>query len=321
MGRRQTGADTAGSDTDDAGDRSTDFPDRGGIDVFDSVFVRQPIRDGQTDAVRETLARWARDHAERDARTVLPVEGVTLVTLFLDTGGFGWQPAGDGGSGGTDTDRRDALLWYVEVPDDDAPAWTDPDATIRDRSPLFAAGLDELLADTATVHADGRGGHQLITHATNPHRRDRYADHCGPSLVAPVAGDDLPIPVAVLSLPLKPGVVSWLTGRVVAAGNWLKRFDRVADAIRDETDTLEAEAMYTESLLLEPVADRRVLHYYMEAEDVDRLYDAFEDSDNPEVRFSKWAIRRLFEDPGAVLEPPVESACEVLVHAVDPERP
>jgi hypothetical protein len=78
--------------------------------------------------------------------------------------------------------------------------------------------------------------------------------------------------------------------------------------------------MYTESLLFEPVGDRLALHYYMETEDMARLYDAYEASDNWEVRVSDWAMRRIFADPDRMLDPPLESDCEVLVHAVDPAR-
>jgi hypothetical protein len=284
--------------------------DRGGIDVFAPLWIRQPIREGETEAVRDLLAAWADENRDGDVRTMLPVEGVSLATLFLDTGDFGWGES-----------EGDALLWYVEVVDDDADEWDDPDATIRDASPLFDAGLGDLLAAGATVHADGRGGHRLITYATNPHRQERYAEHVGPSLVAPVAGDDLSIPVAAITVPLKPGVVSRLVSGVVAAGNWVKRFDAVSEWIRDQTDTLEEEAMYSESLLLEAVGDRLVLHYYMETEDMDRLYEAYEGTDNWDARFSDWVMRRIFEDPDAIVDPPLSSDCEVLVHAVHPARP
>jgi hypothetical protein len=302
-------SDRAYPGTDGTGDRA--LASRGGIDAFDSLLVRQPIREGQTGAVRDLLAAWARE-ADGDAGALLPVAGVHLVTLFLDRGAFGWHPEESSG---------DALLWYVEVADDDAPAWADPAGAIRDASPLFSAGLDDLIEGTARVHADGRDGHQLLTHATHPHRQERYETHCGPAMVAPVAGEALPIPVAVTTLPLKPGAISWLTARVVRAGNWLKRFDRVAEWLRTKTGTLEEEAMYTESLLLEPVGDRLVLHYYMEGEEMDRLYDAYEATDNWDARGSDWVMRRIFEDPGSFLDSPLESDCEVLIHAVDPARP
>jgi hypothetical protein len=295
--------------------RST-CPERGGIDVFDSLLVRQPIAEGQTQTVRDLLAEWAAENGEGDARTLLPVDGVTLVTLFLDDGGFGWTD-----NAGRAPHRGDALLWYIEVVDDDADAWTNPDTTIRRTSPLFECGLADLLTGKATVHAAGRSGHRYIIHVTNPHRQARYADTVGQSLVAPVAGDEVPIPVVITSLAVKAGLTSTLVARAVDFVNWLKRFDRIQSWARDETETVETEAMYTESLLLETVGNRRVVHYYMETEDMDRLYEAFYESDDWEARFSEWVMRRVLANPETFLEPPLETDCEVLIHAVDPERP
>ena len=304
---------TTGSDGTNS--RST-YPERGGVDVFDSLLVRQPIAEGRTRTVRDSLADWAADNGDGDARTLLPVDGVTLVTLFLDDGGFGWT-----GDAGHAPRRGDALLWYIEVVDADAEAWTNPDTTIRNVSPLFEGELDGLLTDQATVHAAGRSGHRYVTHVTNPHRKSRYADTVGRSLVATVAGDELPIPVAITSLAVKAGPTSTLLARAVDLVNRLKRFDRVRSWARDETDTVEAEAMYTESLLLEAVGSRQVIHYYMETEDMDRLYEAFYGSDDWEARLSEWVLRRVLATPETFLEPPLETDCEVLIHAVDPERP
>jgi len=310
--RDDDAADTAGGES---SPRPT-YPEHGGIDVLDSLLIRQPIAEGRTQAVRDLLADWAGDNAEGDARTLLPVDGVTLVTLFLDDGGFGRSD-----DAGDDPQRGDALLWYVEVVDADVDAWTTPDATIRKRSPPFDRGLADLLAGGATVHADGYGDHRGVTHVTNPHRRKRYADAVGRSLVAPVAGDELPIPVGVTSLAVKPGLASTLVAYAVDAINRLKRLDRVQAWARGQTGTVEAEAVYTESLLLEGVGDGQVLHYYIETEDMDRLYEAFYDSDGWEARVSEWVLRRALANPAAFLAPPLETDCEVLIHAVDPHRP
>ncbi|MFC7325827.1 hypothetical protein ACFQMF_14735 [Halorubrum rutilum] len=319
MGRRETDNRAAEGSTETAADgpgvRRT-YPERGGIDVFDSLLVRQPIADGRTGAVRDLLADWAGDSADGDVRTLLPVDGATLVTLFLDDGGFGLTD-----NAGRDPRRGDAVLWYVEVVDDDAEAWTTPDETIRSASPLFERGLSDLLTGEATVHADGRGDHRYVTHVTNPHRQERYVDAVGRSLVAPVAGDELPIPVAVVSLGVKAGLTSTLVARAVDLVNQLKRFDRVRAWAREETETVEAEAVYTESLLLEEVGDRQVVHYYIETEDMDRLYEAFRESDDWEARLSEWVLRRVLATPETFLDPPLETDCEVLIHAVDPERP
>ncbi|PSQ55470.1 hypothetical protein BRD22_09020 [Halobacteriales archaeon SW_8_68_21] len=304
--------------TDGTGDRAgrPSYPTRGGIDVLDSLLLRQPIAEGEREAVRSLLADWADDHRDGDARALLPVDGVTLVTLFLDDGEFGRT-----GDADRDLERGNALLWYVEVVDAGVDAWRTPDATVRDASPLFEAGLAELLTGAAMVHAGDRAGHRHAVHVTNPDRRARYADAVGRPLIAPVAGDELPIPVAIVSLALKPGATSALVARALDIVNRLKQFDRVQSWARGETETVEAEAMYTESLLLEAVGDRQVVHYYMETEDMDRLYEAFSDSDDWEARFSKWLFRRVLADPATFLEPPLNSDCEVLVHAVDPDRP
>lgn len=281
----------------------------GGIEVFDSLLIRQEIRAGETEAVLDVLSDWVAANRDGDVRTLLPVDGVTLLTLFLDRGEFHCDGTGS------------ALLWYVEVVDDDADAWETPDETVRNTSPLYETELRGLLKDDATVFVDGQDGHQHVTHATHPHRQEHYAGRCGRPLVAPVAGDDLPIVVAITSVPLKSGGVSWLVTQAVRLGNWFKQFDRISEWLRDQTDTLEEEAMYTESLSLEPVDGRRVLQYYMETEDMDRLYDAYGESDNWEVRFSDWVMRRIFLNPDQMLSPPLESDCDVLIHAVHPERP
>jgi len=320
MAARRTGdgADDASTPVSDGSSARPRYPERGGIDVFDSLLVRQPIVEGQTQAVRDALADWADDNADGDVRTLLPLEGVTLVTLFLDDGEFGWTGADDAGN---DSRQGDALLWYVEVADDDIDEWARPDATIRSVSPLFERGLTDLLAEEATVHVGGRGDHRYVTHVTNPYRQERYADTVGRSLIAPVAGDDVPIPVEIVSLAVKAGLTSTLVARAVDLVNWLKRFERVQSWARTETQTVEAEAMYTESLLLESVGDRQVVHYYMETEDMDRLYDAFDETDDWEARFTEWVMQRVLVNPETFLEPPLETDCEVLLHAVDPERP
>jgi hypothetical protein len=300
-----------------AGDTSVDRS-RGGIDVFDSLLVRQPVRPGETGAVRDLLAEWAGDHRGGDVRTLLPAAGVNLVTLFFDQGGF---EAGSGGPGDdTSGPGGDALVWYVEMADDGAEPWTDPGAAVRE-SPLFGAGLGDLLDGSGTVYADGRDGCRLVTHATNPNRQARYEAHAGRPLLAPVAGEELPVPVVLTSLRLKPGLRTCLVARGVDVVNWLKGFGPVRRWARDQTDTLEEEAMYTESLLFDPTGPAPVVRYYMETEDMDRLYDAYEASDDWEVRVSDWLFRRLFEDPREFLTPPLETDCEVLVHAVDPDRP
>jgi hypothetical protein len=292
---------------------STPAVETGGIDVFDSFFVRQAVRSGATTEVLDLLSGWAAANDDGTVRTLVPVDGVTLVTLFLDDG--------DSGFGGAGASTDDALVWYVEVADGTADAWSDPDETLREASPLFEAGLGTLLQEGADVFSNTDRNFQLATHAANPHRQRRYEETCGDPLVAPVTGERLPIEVVVTTVRLKPGWVSRLVGYAVRVSNALKQFDPVDELLRDQTETLEREGMYTESLLFESTGDRRVLHYYMETEDMAQLYEGYGASDRLEVRFSDWVMRRIFADPAEFLEPPLESDCEVLIHAVHPERP
>jgi hypothetical protein len=282
-----------------------DAPDRrpvGGVDAFDALFVRIPIRDGETPAVRTVVREWVAANRDGDARTVLPAAGVNHCTLFLDARG-----------------ERNALVWYVEVVDDDTPAWADPLAAVRE-SPLFDAGLADPVAEGATVHADGVAGHQLVVNASHPERQSWYGAVCDHSLVAPVAGDDLPIEVAMVAVPLRPGLVSWLTARLTRVANWLKRATPLGAALRDQTAVLAEERLYSESLLLEPRDGRQVLHYYMETESMTQLYEGFEASDDWTARVGRWVLPRILARPEVMLDPPLESDYEVLFHAVDPNR-
>jgi hypothetical protein len=254
-------------------------PERGGVDVFDSLVVRQRVDD--SDAVRETVADWISDRLDRDGdrdrdvRSLLPVDGVTLATLFLDRAS---EATDEGRGSGARLGTGEALVWYLEVVDDDAPAWRDAAATLRSASPLHASLADHV--EATTVHRDG-DDHLLLTHATHPRRQRRYAEHCGPALVAPVAGDDLSIPVAFVTLRLRAGTRSRLVWHASRAVDWLKSFDAVARRVREQTDTVEAEAMYTESLLLRrrPASAGHLLQYYTETESMERLYEAYEASE------------------------------------------
>jgi hypothetical protein len=278
---------------------------RGGLDAFEAVVVRWDVRGGETGAVRELLAEWAREHREGSVRELLPVEGVNLCTVFLDERGPG----------------PDGLVWYVEVFDDRTPPWTDPAQAVR-ASPLFDAGLGELLSGEPTVRADGVGGHRRFIVATHPDRQAWYEQRGGRGLLAPVAGDELPVKVAMVEVGLRAGAVSRLAAGLLAGVNWLKRATSLPERYRDDTEILAEERMYSESLLLGPSAsgDRQVLYYYMETEEMDQLYEAFEASDDWKARLGGWLLRTLLERPEVMLEPPLESDYEVLVHAVDPER-
>jgi hypothetical protein len=312
----------SGDEPDDAEGHDARPGVRGGLDVFDSLIVRQPIRPGRTDDLCTRLATWAAARSDGDVRSVLPVDGVNHVSLFVHRREPNRRrPAG----GGTASPARDELLWYVEVRDDDAPEWVDPDRTLRESSPLFDGQLAAVVDPGATVHTDGVDGGRLAVHATHPDRQAWYDGRCGTRLLAPVAGDDPPITVALVRLPLQPGWVSRLVTLGVDATARLKRVGPIHRWLRDQTEILADERVYTESFLLDPVGTgdphRRQFHYYLEVESMARLFDAFESSDDWKVRVGEWLLRRLFIAPETLLEPPVVSTYELLIHAVHPSRP
>lgn len=281
----------------DEPDPETERP-RGGLDVFDAVHVRFPIR-GETTAVREALATWVRDNPGADARTLLP-EGVNHCTLFLD-----------------ETPGAEALVWYVDAVDAGTAPWDEPAAAVR-ASPVFET-LAALLGEP-TVRADGVGGHRQMVNATHPDRQAWYEAAGGEPLVAPVAGDDLPIEVALVALPLRSRTVGWLAARTVDAVSWLQAHSPLGEWLEGDTEILAEERMYSESFLFDASDGPGVFYYYVETESMDQLYDAFEGSTDWKARLGEFLIRRVFERPEVLLEPPLVSDCEVLVHAVDPRR-
>jgi hypothetical protein len=275
---------------------------RGGIDAFDALAVRFGVRPGETAAVRAALSEWVERNRGGDVGNLVPTGDATLSTLFLD-----------------DDPEDPALVWYVEVLDDDAPAWRDPVGTLHGSS-VFGTRVNGALTGTATVRADGVAGQQVMVNATHPDRASWYEATGCPPLVAPVAEDDLPIEVATVAVPLRAGAPSWLAARTTRAVNWLKRTTPLGRLLRGQTETLAAERMYSESLTLVPEDGRQVLYYYMETEDMATLYDGFRESEDWTARVGGWFLQWALADPETMLDPPIESDHEVLIHAVDPDR-
>jgi uncharacterized protein YunC (DUF1805 family) len=86
-------------------------------------------------------------------------------------------------------------------------------------------------------------------------------------------------------------------------------------------EMLEAEQMYTESIVLERRSEGYVLCGYMETEAMEGVYDAYYDTWNPVARVSEVVLGRVLEEPAQILEYPLGTDIEVLAHAVDPDRP
>ncbi len=84
---------------------------------------------------------------------------------------------------------------------------------------------------------------------------------------------------------------------------------------RDEAETtLRDEGMQTESAFLERTEDGPHLVYYMEAEDIDRVWDQYENSDHDIDREHKQIVAEVLVDGHDVGEH------ELLYHLTSPER-
>lgn len=79
-------------------------------------------------------------------------------------------------------------------------------------------------------------------------------------------------------------------------------------------DTLRDEGVLTESAFLEHTDDGPHLVYYMEAEDIERVWDQFEDSDHDIDREHKAVMAEVLEDGRDVGE------FEPLYHLTNSER-
>jgi hypothetical protein len=112
--------------------------------------------------------------------------------------------------------------------------------------------------------------------------------------------------------------------RVLRAEQFLMRRGVVGAAFRRWLNRrlepiLAAEGMYTESVFLEREDGELRLLWYMEAEEMARVYEAFEESDHALTngRIVEW----LLERPEKVLATDVESDYPLLAHAWGPDRP
>jgi len=88
----------------------------------------------------------------------------------------------------------------------------------------------------------------------------------------------------------------------------------VRDRRAEAEDTLRDEGMLTESAFLEHTDDGPYLVYYMEAEDIDRVWEQFEDSDHDIDREHEEVMSEVLEDGRDVGE------YERLYHLTNPDR-
>ncbi|WP_293029275.1 hypothetical protein [Natronococcus sp.] len=257
-----------------------------------AFLVRRRVGGERLESVREAVSELCAD--PDNPQPLLGLEGATTATLFLDTG------------------DEPALIWYVEVPRSATAGWDDPESRIEAAFPLE----HDAIADGDAIDRE------LLVHAVNPNRpRTATGTDNGPLVVSGTERED-GVDVDLVQLHLKPGLAERLADRFaglsqrVAAGELeLGPIERWSGAM------LEAENMFTESIVLERRPDGYVLCGYMETAEMAGVYDAYYDTWNPVARASELVLGRVLEDPEAILKYPLGTGLEVLAHAVDPDRP
>lgn len=258
-----------------------------------AFLVRRRVDESRLESVREAVSQTCDDG---DPDQLLGLEGATTASLFLDTGG-----------------EEPELLWYVELPRSAMVDWNDPESRVEAAFPLEHDALSGIGAELES---------ELLVHAVNPVRPRTATGVSDGPLVA--SGRDLEdgVDVDLVQMLLEPGLperfADWFAGisRRVESGEL-----DLGPIERWSAEMLEAEHMYTESVLLERRPDGYVLCGYMETEAMQGVYDAYYDTWNPVARLSEVILGRVLEEPGQILEYPLETDVEPLAHAVDSSRP
>lgn len=274
--------------TDTAGtDASIDEVDHSGHrPVFgdtNTVLVRQRLGEDDADAVRESVERQR--STEPGTAWLVGGDDVATVSLFSET---------------TD-DAATELVWYVETVGD---RWESPAGELERRSPLLDAGLTDTLA---ICDLAGRDATRQILHVQNPAR--------------PGTREDCDVVMVRMPIERRPGtwLVRALTGAYtrLAGTRLLRGFEQSAAGI------VEAERMWTETLWLERTRSGYAVRWYMEADDMDRVMSAYEESDDRVARWSNSFASTVFGAPVTELGHPADAmdadGRELLAHATAPE--
>lgn len=228
-----------------------------------------------------------------DPEPVLGLEEATTASLFLDLEGADPE-----------------LVWYLEVPRSVADRWDDPRSTVAEAFPVD---------HEAVVDADDPVDRELLVHAANPARPRTVASEDGSLVTGP---DGAAVDVDLVRMRLEPGLPERLADWFAGLSRRVADDDLELGPIETwSAAMLDAEHMYTESVFLERRADGYALVGYMECEEMARVYDAYYDTGNPVARGSEVVLGRVLEEPGTILEYPLETDVELLAHAVAPDRP
>lgn len=205
------------------------------------------------------------------------------------------------------------LVWYVELPRSVVTAWDDPETTVAEAFPF----KHDALRDTDDIVE-----RELLVHAVNP-LRPQTDVCCGVASQSTTdSGSDRIVDVALVSVWFDSGVPERLADWFTNLAQRFKAGELELGPIETwSTEMIDMENMYTESLFLERSATGYELLIYMEADEMQQVYDAYYDTWNPVARVSEIVLSWALRDPSPILEYPLETDFELLAHAVAPNRP
>lgn len=257
-----------------------------------AFLVRRRVDESRLESIREAASRACDD----DPARLLGLEGVTTASLFLDTGEEGPE-----------------LIWYVELPRSAIADWDDPESRVEAAFPLEHDAIGD---DGAVVDRE------FLVHAVNPVRPRTATGASDGPLVVSGPDADTGVDVELVQMRLEPGLAERFADWFAGISRRVENGELDLGPVETwSADMLDAENMYTESMFLERRPDGYVLCQYMETEEMRQVYDAYYDTWNPVARASEIVVGRVLEDPGQILEYPLETDVELLAHAVDPNRP
>lgn len=256
-----------------------------------AFLVRRRIDPECIEAIREAVSETI---SGDDPNPLLSPEGATTASLFLD------QDATD-----------PELAWYVELPQSVTADWDDPESTVSEAFPLEHSALSTT-DDTV----------ELLVHAVNPLRPQTDVSGGVASQRVMDSGSERTVDIALVSVWFNSGIPERLADRFAGLVRRFKAGELELGPIEKwSTEMIDMENMYTESLFLERSANGYELLIYMEADEMQQVYDAYYNTWNPVARVSEIVLDWALRDPSPILDYPLETDFELLAHAVAPNRP
>lgn len=242
------------------------------------------IRQSLTPSTLQTIQNRIKSIADSDEEIneILPGSHIQTATVFLDRS----------------SEDEPTLVWYIEVKQPHN--WRDPITTLIERSPLFSSNSSEFGITNSECYGDN----------------ERFMSVFNPSRPSSSSND-----VVLLEMDIQPGFGSWLARLIgwifgVISGTGIEE-----GFLESSGEIIKEEKMWTESLFLVNEDGRYTLWWYMEADDMTQVMDAYESTDNRIGRWSEKIFGKIFGKPLSMLSEPTEASnFETLVHLTGEDR-